>query len=500
LIWGALALVAAALYMNLRVYLSNLDKFPHLERLLGLAAGYLLFGILFSMILVRTGVRAEVGTVGGAILIVLVSSGRSIVPSGTPWWLPLLGCLVVASLIVVVLQRLHSDITLFVTRALTALLLIGPVLSLVESAEHAESSTVNTPQLGAIPSTLVRKPDIFVVVLDGYPGRIALREVFDKVETAEYEPGLRTPTAWSSYPVSLASVTSMLEMGYPLVDGEILEGEHRQDLSDIIAGGSRFTNLLRQGGYRTTLVESGWSRSYCGSEIDTCIGSPFLDEGTFEVLRQSIFGRALVETRGSGLTTGAIHAMGWLEENVSELASNEHPDFLFATVLVPHPPVFLDSSCNFRYDPWRVGNSLYIGGLATDLRVDAYHDQIECASGFERTLFAKIPKNAVLIVLGDHGSDSTGQLSADNRDWAPVDLIERMNVHLSMRMPGDCDVPDPIVLPQVLQVLSWCLANGSPPTLLSPRVFEATHIDEPKVLMLNELSPAEVERLLATAR
>ena len=486
-----LFLLVAAAYTPLRGYLGNIDKFPHPERLAMIVLGYLALALGWFFLLERVGFKREACLVSSLALVMLASSGGTIAASTST----LIGLLIWVGVVVagaLLVNRVPGGFGAFIALGAFAFLVVGLVLSW--SATERPTQSMGQTVSSSMPSTLSVHPDVFIVLLDGFPGDRAVQEVYDSSLEFTDAAGIVRREAWSSYPMTIASVASLLDMGYPLGDGEVVDETSSEPLAQVMAGDNRFTRILDTNGYQVTYVESGYSRSYCAEIVDDCIESAFLDEGTHWILAQSILGMKLRERTGSAFTQGALHTMEWLGDHVEAYADNNQPDFVFANVLAPHPPLFLDAECNVVFEYWRVGNSVYAGDEIVEERQDALVDQSECVADFEDQFFMTVSNDSVVIFVSDHGGDSLGQMSKADRIWDQADIVERLNVHFTVRTPMGCTFGMDVLLTEVLRDLLWCLADAEPSSgHLDARMFTASRIEGTTDYELDELTSNEME-------
>lgn len=486
-------LLVAAAYTPFRGYLGNIEKFPHPERLALIVLAYLALALGWFVLFERVGLKREAALVSSLAFVLLVSSGGTLAAS-TSTLIGLLVCVGVAIAGALLVNRVPEGLGAFIALGAFAFLVVGLILTWSASERSAQSlgQTVSS----SMPTTLSVHPDVFLVLLDGFPGDRAIQEIYDSsLEFTESE-GILRPEAWSSYPMTIASVASLLDMGYPLGDGDVVDEGSSAPLAQVMSGDNRFTRILDRNGYQVTYVESGYSRSYCAEIVDHCIESAFLDEGTHWILAQSILGMELRERTGSAFTQGALHTMDWLRDHVDAFADNDKPDFVFANVLAPHPPLFLDGECDVVFEYWRVGNSVYAGDEIVEERQDALIDQSECVADFEDGFFRDAPKDSVVIFLSDHGGDSLGQMSKADRVWDHADVVERLSVHFAVRTPIECSFDAEVLLPEILRDLLWCLAGDEPSSKhLDARMFTASRIEGTSDYEFVELTLGELESI-----
>lgn len=485
----------AAAYAPLRVFVVNTEKFPHPERILVVFGGLLLLGLFWYTCfrLLRFDSRSSLAA--GFAFTVLFSIGGGLAERTTT---PAAAGLVMAGSIIVGLlsSRLGSEfagsivliMSIFIGLQLTVTGLLSAVSELGDSDVEATSSP--------LPERISSRPDIYLILLDGFPGEIAAREIYQSDLDLPDIPRVERIDAWASYPMTTASVASLLQMGYPLSEGDIVDNSSVGDLAQIMAGENRFADLLTEEGYRTTLVESGYSNSYCAESVDMCVESAFLDEGIFGIVDQTVLTRQLRTRRGSAFTENGLHGMTWLKDNLPSMAENNQPDYVFAHVLLPHPPLMLDENCVLTYDYWRAGNSIYAGEAILDARQQAFLDQARCVADFEAELFGLLPDDAVVMFFSDHGGDSLGQMSTYGHTWSMDDVIERMNAHLAFRSPIPCLLEPPVLLPEILHDLLWCLAGEESPELREgSRIHTASRIPGTAFYELSELSQDRMAQL-----
>ena len=490
----AVLLIGAA-YTPARVVALNVDKFPHPERILLIVAAYFAVGLAWYALLRRGAMKQEASLLSCLALLLLISSGQRIA-TVTSTLVAVSVALGLAIAIALISNRVGDQALRVMTIGSVVFLVAGPALALVEASFGSSPQSIVMEPTSSIPTAIESGPDVFVVVLDGFPGPTALTEVYQSDLAWPEEQDVRRLDAWASYPMTIASVSSLFEMGYPLEDGDIVDKTTAAELSQIMSGDNRFNALLKESGYVITHVESGYSNSYCHDTVDVCVSSAFLDEGTFWILNQSVIGQELRQRAGSAFTQGSLHTMTWLNENLPSLASNQTTDFVFASVLAPHPPLMLNESCDLTYEFWRVGNSVYAGDAIVSERQEAFIDQAQCISTFESRLLQEIPSGALTIFVSDHGGDSLGQMSKYGRVWSDLDTIERLNTHLAIKSSLDCELTAPVLLPEILRDLLWCFSGSSDSEPESPeRIHTASRIEDTSFYALDELSAEEMRRV-----
>lgn len=488
-------LAVAAGFGPLRIFTVNAEKFPHPERVLLLVAGLMLLGVVWYVGFRLLRFDPDSSLAAAFTFVLLFGLGGPLAARITT--VAALAVVVGGSIVMALLStRLGNRFARSVVTfgAVFFALSVGATGLLDTLGEQGESRVQAIAS--SIPASIASQPDIYLIVLDGFPGEVALREIYESDIDLPAIPGVDRIEAWASYPMTVASVASIVQMGYPLSDGDIIDEANASDLAEIMAGENRFAELLAEEGYHATHVESGYSRSFCAAVVDTCVESAFLDEGIFRILDQTVLRRELRTRKGSSFTENGLHVMAWLEDNLPRLAENNRPDYVFANVQLPHPPMLLDENCVFTYAYWRDGNAVFAGEEVVDARQQAFVDQTQCIAKLESDLFGLVPEDAVVIAFSDHGGDSLGQMSHAGHAWSMDDVIERLNAHLALRSPIGCPFDPPVLLSELLRDLLWCLAGEDPPTSpAQPLIHSASRIDGTLDYELSWLSQDEMAQL-----
>jgi hypothetical protein len=216
------------------------------------------------------------------------------------------------------------------------------------------------------------------------------------------------------------------------------------------------------------------------------------------VAAQTIAGRSVLETYGYSFTVGTQRTMSWLMGNGPELSTDEHPTFVFAHLMAPHPPFFLDRDCHTAYSDRRSG--VFFSRTSDDVeqrRAD-YLEQAECVNGFMIDLTDRLDQDAIVIFVADHGSDQRSQLVRQPSSWTERDLVERYNVFLAVRDASGCSVGSPVIIPNIFRRMLSCMSDQTLPDL-EPRMMKYAAIQfdgEPSPIV--EVDPDDVSSLLGS--
>ena len=460
--WGDGALLAvASAFWPLSVYARNLFEFVHPERLFLLIIVVWMVGVGVSLLLVMIGVQrtTAVWTVFIAIVL-LMSGGRLIRQFGfLGGWVLMFAILALA---VVVFARIgDTTVTRAAILSLAVVLGSGVLISTFMSWISLGESTVSVSS--DLKVELVEKPDVFLIVLDGYPGLHAFALDTGEPNTATVEAledhGFEVPqSAWSSYWLTQLSVASLLQMSYPVTEPSESDATTR-DLYQLIGGTNSLLTTFTDAGYDTYYVESGWSGSSCPEVIDVCVPAPFLDEGMFFALWDTVVGPQIVRSTGYAFTAGTRKTMEWLLGNGELISSDGRPSYVFAHLVAPHPPLHLTGTCEIDTSPERQGGSFYNSGVPPEDREQYFRGQVDCVDSFMIDLANRLSPDTVIVFVGDHGTDRRSQSIIPAADWGRPEIVERMNVMMAVRSGPGCEVGDSVMVPNLMLRVLSCFSS-----------------------------------------
>lgn len=467
-----LTLGVAALYLPVLLRLQNFAGLPEWHWVLigGIAVWALALAV--AWLLVRLGTRRPTATGVVLVGVVLVTQGAPVYT-----WFPRYGILTVAAVLLVVATLLVASLTrLDKAHWFTYGFVIFLLIEWIAAAAHtvAEWGQSNVSTADEVSISLTHRPDVFLIVFDGLVGPRGWEEAMVDSRSWPLDlstHGMSSPTsAWSSYPWTQTSLPSLLMMDYPVTQG-VVNGSTRADLFNVISGENTTLRIFEDNGYETVMLESPWHGSSCGPSIDVCVRSGFFSETIYAALGRSILNRPVLETTGHAYSSGSIAAMEWLHENVKDLNEDRTPNFVFAHIMLPHPPFFVNHECNVRYDHAFSEFRFQRQSVGFSTRADGYEAQILCVERFMRAFLKSLDDSSVVIFLGDHGTDSRNQVDLAPERWLLADLVERFNIGLWIRTPG-CDIDDtPIVIPNVMKHVFSCLGHGTALQLLPSKMF-----------------------------
>jgi hypothetical protein len=287
------------------------------------------------------------------------------------------------------------------------------------------------PARAASPATA--GPDIWVVLLDGYPRADVLSQVYgwDAEPFLGRLHGLGFDIACfsrSNYVSTSQTVPSMLGMHllHPMPNRERVRAT--QD--------NRVSTILRERGYEIVALASGHP------PVDLRLADSFLDPGTVESVELALLtDSAIREVIDSIAPTFATEQRRRLvESNISAIHAlipevEPRARFIWAHIMAPHAPALFGPSG--ETPPVRLkGMEFYTGpgGSAADHR-DRYVANLAHLDALilpALTKLVQVDPSAVIIVMSDHGPRSRGRTSVES----PAEVHERFGSLFAARTPG----------------------------------------------------------------
>ncbi|MDT8323911.1 MAG: sulfatase-like hydrolase/transferase [Bacteroidota bacterium] len=300
--------------------------------------------------------------------------------------------------------------------------------------------------------TIRSRPDIFVIVLDGYGRQDVLRELYG-VDNSEFIDFLRengffvADRSCANYSQTPLALFTLLGMRY--VDTVRLSGMDGARIRHVFRSrllSETVPTALRSVGYRR-FVDQTW----CDLFDQSVEGYEVLASNEFPVYRNIVLrltGKSLLDklrriagqdevlSEGQRLRDRMLRQMG----QVHLYAAFDSPVFVFMHILSPHPP-FLFGSINSRHldeTSFSFGDGSHYknnsGASTEEYRVE-YAAQVEALTVHVRRMIARIvaaEPGAIVVLLSDHGPGS----ELDFESLENTRLEERFPILHAIRVPG----------------------------------------------------------------
>lgn len=341
-----------------------------------------------------------------------------------------------AGALYVVIGRPHESAR-YVAVVGVALLIGLPIIQLISSHVQDRSGYPLLPQREladpVAPSGDVE--DVVIVVVDGYPMPLVAREWFghdtSQLRSDLQDHGFRTSDiSWSHNTYTSLAIPTMLEMGQAVTPGEEENWKNLKPNYDRTRGHNTTVRLLTEAGFNYVHIESGWNGDRCGS-VNVCLKTSWLDEANWQLLSSSVFAGTMESIWGSQNVANSRTTLSRLED--LEILGDGSNDLVYAHFMLPHSPFVVDGQCELR-DP--IGNS--------EEREDPARisDQLTCVDRMLATFLETLDSSTAVVVTGDHGTASLGQLSRPAAEWTDAEIAERLGAFLAYRLPRGCPEPE----------------------------------------------------------
>ena len=312
-----------------------------------------------------------------------------------------------------------------------------------------------TPEYGALDPgadrSAANRPDIYVLVLDGYGRADVLRDTYgfdnDLVPALESLGFFVASGASSNYAQTAPSLASFLNLDYlsSLLPAHTEDDvPTRRRLGDLIARNRTFASL-RSAGYRIRAYASEYSLIRPQQVDEVRHAWPMLTSFDYGLYEDSLLPRASMALGiPRSLPPLAAHRrqVNWALNDLlrSPPAGSDPPTLVFAHLLVPHPPFAFAADGQPR--PVRSPSTLQDGSLwhAMAGDGDSYEAGYVSSVRFLNRPITELAqrlarrdngRDAIVFLLGDHGPGS--KLQWENP--AATDVRERLGNLLAVRFP-----------------------------------------------------------------
>jgi hypothetical protein len=266
-----------------------------------------------------------------------------------------------------------------------------------------------------------RRPDIVVLLLDGYPRADVLERRLG-TDNSAFLDALRergfdvATTNHSNYPATGFTLASMFQMRYldqvPSLQPFVGTGRQANGALRNAAESGQAFSILRAGGYGVTWVASGWDQVTFRDAADR-----LLDSGELNDLERYAVHRTwlvyLLDVLWPEISTSQqrdriVHAFDFLDRMAVE--APEGPRFVFVHVPAPHLPLVVNADGTpTDLTPSRYEAATREGYVMTDFEyARAWQSEVDyldsrVLQSVDLLLGSETGRQAVIIVMSDHG-------------------------------------------------------------------------------------------------
>jgi len=269
-------------------------------------------------------------------------------------------------------------------------------------------------------------PDIYYIILDGNASASVLKDLYG-YDNKSFVSFLRknkffvSESAKSNYVMTSLSLASSLNMKYVNYLSEELGKNSREEIRlHKMIEDNDLVKLLKDRGYKYVTFSSGWGPTNYSRLADVNFQKVFLSEFSTLLIRKSAIGH--FEFTRPFLRSRILFTF----ENLKKIERDSRPKFVFAHILIPHPP-WLFGPRGERVE----GTEITLTGDDWTEK-EKYIGQVRFAEIMIKDVIKTIlsgNKESVLIVQADHGPSST------LREEGRIHLQERFGILNAIYIP-----------------------------------------------------------------
>lgn len=304
------------------------------------------------------------------------------------------------------------------------------------------------PPLALSPAAgLPERPDVYVIVLDGYAREDVLRDVFSFENTLVADlraAGFHVADqAAANYSQTALSLASALNGDYlSALNPVVRHPKDRRGLGDLI-NHSRFFRAFSAAGYRIRAYSSEYALVRPAPADDRPSPLVRLNDFSYTVYETTIVPRIL-DAIGFAPAALPMHAhrrhITWTLRHIADAAPQDsQPVLVFAHILAPHPPFAFDASGNARrtHMPALLGDGDMWHRMATatgESYKNGYVDTLRALNARLTTTVRSIVssgRKSIVLIHGDHGPGSGLDWERPDR----TDVRERLSILAALRFP-----------------------------------------------------------------
>ena len=385
------------------------------------------------------------------VLLSGVALGRSltrVLPGGVPGTVAALGAFLGALHVVRKHKIVHVAISWWVL-----FLGLGIVVAFGQAMinERTGISQTVSAEVGTLDAA---EGDVVIVVFDEYPSiefqDAQLGGLGSAVSSELNRYGFDVQGAMPvSYSFTEYVLPAFFMLDLPLREGDRLTETGRSELIGALGGRNPIVRAFKAAGYRVTMIESGWSGLRCMEQVDLCVVRSWYDEVTSSVVGRSLLAPLAESTFGHPFTHGTQRSVAWLEDELPLLLADTQKDFVFVHVMLPHTPLSFGPDCETR-------------ASSDQADVLALVEQVKCANAVVAHVAAITDQAQVVVIMGDHGSKSQGQVYRPPQEWTQDMVRERMQTLVATRGLDECPEPPAGSSVNVAVRLTRCLGGDVP--------------------------------------
>ena len=331
---------------------------------------------------------------------------------------------------------------------------------------------VAVPGYSAVAAADPARPDVLILVLDGYARDDVLAERYrfdnEPFLTALADRGFAVPrNVAANYTGTYGALAAIYALDYPVADGTMSGADHDR-IAATLAGDNVLMRSFSEAGYDITFFENGWEGSTCPPAADVCVRDGLWAKTMWDLGNLTLLA-PVVESRWTHpFTSMAVPQMERLVEITGQDSAAGSPRLIMAHITVPHPPLHLDAACTLSNAPEGRRPLIREPGMTeaeVEARLALFGDQTACVNS---TVLAAVDgflegnPDGLVMITADHGPDSFLQASTNPYEWSRTAITERTAIMSAYRIDDACvvSVSDSMSPVNGARLVSDCALGG----------------------------------------
>ncbi len=234
-----------------------------------------------------------------------------------------------------------------------SLIIIGVMLFSIVVYNSENSYSVKIEEFETIENGIKEFPDIYYIILDGYPGKTSLENV-SGYDNREFITNLQKQgffiqeKSYVNYQHTFLSIPSILNMRYLDDVAADLNGTDSQAIPYEIGSDNEVMNFIKSQGYLTVSFDSGWgfTRDMKSVDLKLCGDNKiFNSEFMITLVKNSMLNPIYVKV----FETNKVEAILCVFEELPKIKERtDQSIFVFAHIFSPHPPYIFGANGEIR--------------------------------------------------------------------------------------------------------------------------------------------------------
>lgn len=310
--------------------------------------------------------------------------------------------------------------------------MLTPNLNLANELQHLMSAT-KAPVTQQHARSKGALPDVYYLILDGYPGEGVLKKIF-QFDNRPFIDALRKQGFYtarystSNYVATFLSMASSLNYQY-LSMPNTPNGDRREFYS--LIKDNRIVRTMKAKGYRIINFSSGYGATERLMWADETINCGKINEFYSVFAKTTLLGVIAPDL----LSSGAAQQKLCTFKRLGDIAASPGPKFVFAHIICPHPPYLFGPHGEIR-----PGNLSWGGSNPVWQQKQPFVDQLTFLNTTLLGVIQRIKQQSkqppIIIMQGDHGSAATFHRHKDWEQPTHTMINERLHIFNTYHIPS----------------------------------------------------------------